>query len=321
MYLCWMKDCWSAQWLVLPRGVSGRVSVQIWEFDGSSIPLDNLDWARCTSMKIEQYRRKSSANELISAVSSTRAAYYTILHAIAILPYTPQCNLYPTPDPPRPCVMEDAAASEYDKKDAHWTSCEQTVQDRMNRGHTKRRNRKDKTRLGLYEHGNATWDSACTCIDMAWRLSAEAWRKLARSLRRGTMIRWGKMCTVVQRARRGAGGKVGGGGRRERSISKSDIVRLVFIEGKDAPMTQSLRTSAKSTTWSKLQKDCRDQTPGTPRNSSILLDFLNIARSSSICLAGFFTGLEKRCPSTKSLPAQYTRRLQCGAISVTIGIA
>lgn len=94
-------------------------------------------------MKIEQYRGKSSANELISAVSrciessiaslrtywnikniqlycsySTRAAYYTILHAIAILPYTPQCNLYPTPDPLRPCAMEDAAASEYDKKDA-----------------------------------------------------------------------------------------------------------------------------------------------------------------------------------------------------------
>jgi hypothetical protein len=32
---------------------------------------------------------------------------------------------------------------------------------------------------------------------------------------------------------------VGGGGRKERSISKSEIIRLSFIESNDAPMTQS----------------------------------------------------------------------------------
>ncbi|KAJ7922627.1 hypothetical protein B0H13DRAFT_2655596 [Mycena leptocephala] len=71
---------------------------------------------------------------------------------------------------------------------------------------------------------------------MAWRLSAEA----------GKVIKTGRNDTRRENAHCGTksaperGREVGGGGRKERSISKSEIIRLVFIESNDAPMTQSL---------------------------------------------------------------------------------
>ncbi|KAJ7935054.1 hypothetical protein B0H13DRAFT_1854755 [Mycena leptocephala] len=204
-------------------------------------------------MKIEQYRHKSSANELISAVSSTRAAYYTILHAIAILPYTPQCNLYPTPDPPRPCVMEDAAASEYDKKDA-------ALDKLMNRGHTKRRNRKDKTRLGLYEHGHG--------MEIIRGSLAEA----------GKIIKMGHNDTMGENAHCGTKSAPGRGRESGRW----------WKEGK-----KHFKVRHRTTCIYREQRRAYDAI--TPHVGKVdhLVEIVK-GLSSSICLAGFFTGPEER---------------------------
>jgi hypothetical protein len=141
---------------------------------------------------------------------------------------------------------------------------------------------------------------------MAWRLSAEA----------GKVIKTGRNDTRRENAHCGTKSaperwrEVGGGGRKERSISKSEIVRLVFIESNDAPMTQSLgevehleeiakRLSRpvevrRSVTDVCVLAGCLTEiVRSDSRHTSIFLDtprFLDIARSSSICLAGFSTG-------------------------------
>ncbi|KAJ7922246.1 hypothetical protein B0H13DRAFT_2411739 [Mycena leptocephala] len=148
----------------------------------------------------------------------------------------------------------------------------------MNRGHTKRRNRKDKMRLGLYEHGHG--------MEIIRGSLAEA----------GKIIKMGHNDTMGENAHCGTKSAPGRGresGRWWKEGKKHFKVRhrttCIYREQRRAYDAITPHVG-KVDHLVEIAKDCRDQTPGTPRNSSILLDFLDIARSSSICLAGFFTG-------------------------------